>query len=71
MTRICSRVKRRLGVSTKFNRRKYLNPGQAKKGDRTFLTENQATDFAQKAGMKDFTVVKAKNQKKFKIVQRI
>ena len=62
-----TRIKRRLNLTSSFGHKYFLGQNTKKVGAKTFRTEEQANEHATAQGLKDYKVLPAKQNKRFKI----
>lgn len=67
MPKIHTRKKRLMGLHGNKKHRFYFETAKKKVGPRTFRTKEQAEAYAKEKGMKGFSIVLAKKDKRFRI----
>ena len=66
--KVHTRVKRKYALTSSFKHTNFFKGGEAtKNGPKTFTTKESADAWAKKQGLKDYTLVPTKKNKKFKV----
>ena len=67
--KIHTRAKRKLKLSTRYQHLAFLKSKFRKNRPKTFKTQESANKYAKEKGIEKYKLVKAKKDKKFKIVE--